>query len=1088
MKKLFVVLAVFYVVCAPMLWSQSPVGPLSNDYRTYIWRSGTTYYSPGLVGSGSQLIVGMYGTNLPYRVFCQWTIPDNIIPDGATITQAKLEFDIGQINGPQNNNFWFTRIDQDLSQIDQSQYGTFFEAAGTGPFFQGVLTSNNHYVETYGAGHPMLGWIAAQLPLDRLTLAIGLLADGSPDYSYFIFSFTMRLTVWVAPQEVTADQVFENEARVEGSKVGHWEQSEFLGYDVPYPFSFEINSTETMRADTSVWTNPQTGLQEKYRTWNGLSNVVNHKDFLVLPGLSRVESQFQQTKKVTVQAQLVDGGTIGGTIDFKDPWLIDTADSKGPKNRGIDARWWNRSSPFEILTSDTWYKGVFLNQDYNIPGNPYYSVGAPNPNTFAINLNNYTAYFQNWEGTSVQYQNAGSVQTGVVFTAADATAVAHYKLHLASSLAEAISQSGQRKIIRDFNGHYHAVYSSGDHVWYSQSVDGGTTWIPEKRVDEGTYVEGATQRFPTVTYQTHPSFRIVVVWEEYLEIPGELTISDVYARTINPATYQMDTQVLLGSAWVGPQTFSAMPVVQVEQSPGGNNSVLAVWYDPDLPGLRANVKDGTTGQWSGETILLDGTTITGLTAGPNRNQTLRQPLNIAWVEGNGRTLKYATVRLTGQPLYAEIEAMETVVANTGVITEPTMVNVGPYPGIAWIDDGTDSGEQGSGPLGGGVGSATVRYRERGPEGWDTPITIWEDVYNGVSSPTVTSNVASNTLSVFWRGGNTIHHYKRVGDKWFPQGVVTSGATPSVSVFVPDYSSGLSEVLLSRGGESSPYSVQRSLINYSAEEEEGSPLGPTQDSTVAEGRGGEILFREGSMQIAVVNPTLNGRPISYPALNDTLPALSLAHIEAGTTSKSFNGQGTLELRLMYRGKGTIPAGARVRLVLKDSRTGQVLSTLRTCEANADTIVTLSQQLTYPGKTVLLGLKAEGMASSKRLTAQRWFAEEEQETRPLAGIQSSTEHTPDLPTVFALHQSYPNPFNPTTTIKYDLPEGGNVSLIVYDVLGREVTNLVDGFEEAGYRAVTWNATTVASGVYFARLNVADANGGQRFTAVRKLVLLR
>jgi hypothetical protein len=109
--------------------------------------------------------------------------------------------------------------------------------------------------------------------------------------------------------------------------------------------------------------------------------------------------------------------------------------------------------------------------------------------------------------------------------------------------------------------------------------------------------------------------------------------------------------------------------------------------------------------------------------------------------------------------------------------------------------------------------------------------------------------------------------------------------------------------------------------------------------------------------------------------------------------------------------------------------------------------------------------------------------------IAGVAGhGGEQQSQLPTQYALHESYPNPFNPTTTIKYDLPEGGNVSLVVYDVLGREVTRLVDGFEEAGYRAVTWDATGVASGLYFARLNVGDANGGHRFTAVRKLILTK
>lgn len=77
------------------------------------------------------------------------------------------------------------------------------------------------------------------------------------------------------------------------------------------------------------------------------------------------------------------------------------------------------------------------------------------------------------------------------------------------------------------------------------------------------------------------------------------------------------------------------------------------------------------------------------------------------------------------------------------------------------------------------------------------------------------------------------------------------------------------------------------------------------------------------------------------------------------------------------------------------------------------------------------------------------------------------------------NYPNPFNPSTKFNFDLPTAANVSLIVYDVLGREVAALVNGHHEAGYHSVTWSATNQpgsasASGMYFARFVVTDAMG--------------
>ncbi len=85
-------------------------------------------------------------------------------------------------------------------------------------------------------------------------------------------------------------------------------------------------------------------------------------------------------------------------------------------------------------------------------------------------------------------------------------------------------------------------------------------------------------------------------------------------------------------------------------------------------------------------------------------------------------------------------------------------------------------------------------------------------------------------------------------------------------------------------------------------------------------------------------------------------------------------------------------------------------------------------------------------------------------------------------YKLEQNYPNPFNPTTAISYQLSAVSNVTLKVYDILGREVATLVDGRENAGKYSVTFDGSRFASGVYFYRL---DANGNV-FT--KKLILIK
>jgi hypothetical protein len=88
----------------------------------------------------------------------------------------------------------------------------------------------------------------------------------------------------------------------------------------------------------------------------------------------------------------------------------------------------------------------------------------------------------------------------------------------------------------------------------------------------------------------------------------------------------------------------------------------------------------------------------------------------------------------------------------------------------------------------------------------------------------------------------------------------------------------------------------------------------------------------------------------------------------------------------------------------------------------------------------------------------------------------------PAEFVLLQNYPNPFNPTTTITYDLPMRSRVTLKIFNVLGQEVATLIDGEVEMGRHELRWDASGLANGVYFYRLQA----GG--LVENKKMLLLR
>jgi hypothetical protein len=90
---------------------------------------------------------------------------------------------------------------------------------------------------------------------------------------------------------------------------------------------------------------------------------------------------------------------------------------------------------------------------------------------------------------------------------------------------------------------------------------------------------------------------------------------------------------------------------------------------------------------------------------------------------------------------------------------------------------------------------------------------------------------------------------------------------------------------------------------------------------------------------------------------------------------------------------------------------------------------------------------------------------------------------------LLQNFPNPFNPTTTIKYDLPERCLVSIKIYDVIGKETTTIMNKEKFTGEYEIGFNAATFPSGVYFYQLKVHPANGGaDSFVETRKMLLMK
>ncbi len=243
-----------------------------------------------------------------------------------------------------------------------------------------------------------------------------------------------------------------------------------------------INHDEILRASPGFLP----ANNDKFHYWNtDKSLVLNHNSFYYTNyngGEDLIANYNTSYGNVNIQNNI--DGFSGGSIGFKDPWLIDFDEGAyGMRNQGMNAPYKEVPSPFDPSLGSQ-YKGVFLNQNPQFDqSKPYYSVSIPSSIYLSQTGKYHNLYLQNWTAyppEEASFEHPNSSPSGVVFKNDGVTVTANVKGQGLSSDQNTFLNNSQKKIVRVDGVAYptlQTVYQDMGYVWFETSSDNGQNWI-----------------------------------------------------------------------------------------------------------------------------------------------------------------------------------------------------------------------------------------------------------------------------------------------------------------------------------------------------------------------------------------------------------------------------------------------------------------------------------------------------------------------------------------------------------------------------------------------------------------------------------
>jgi hypothetical protein len=732
----------------------------------------------------------------------------------------------------------------------------------------------------------------------------------------------------------------------------------------------------------------------------------------------------------------------------------------------------------------------------NILANPYYAFNFNQTDdryelTAADNFNAYNTYwrFLHWDTGDIN-----PVKSNLAITA-PSNFTAYYKGNLRSNNSSALNTS-QRKFQRLSDGLYFTVYESMNRIWYTASNEFHSDWIPEIDILNAISIkfpysfngsgEAANPSTDIFEDQIHVVFEYreteaspVQLWYVVMDFQGTIISFEVVPETFILSSFFGQAKPVIAFFNIGAVTGLDKVVIYYKK-----NSTDGFYY-------KRYAYSGNPLKWqwySGD--LNNSSGCSDLSIVPMHNSNYYE-IQMCWHDLPNVYYAYTSYAHRGQTLeYERISSGSSLENNispsislTG--SDNTVV-------VSWKGYNGDALPK---ELAGGEypHKMVTRVKQNGTWG---DFFIAGDNVSQVNNNSVSSSSPATVIAWSENNGANAKWIKRVGTTYCNLSPLShTGAVPVVS-----NATGLNNIeVMVLNRSQLPYVIDRCTNNFNIACDQEPGIGKLAEinnqNALTYGRSG-VIIKNGVEFVFNIGDVVNGdSAVNFIPLPDTITWSSDEEINNAVRTDNFQlNQSSSFLFSNYYYvlyKEAADTGltdldrVSFRAELVNTSTGNVAGVFDEIsydKNNLEKYNNISYQVNCSGIPegeyyLRLVTSTQGLCSYNLTNVQNYASALQKRSFTEIYYDGS-----ELPEEYQLSQNYPNPFNPSTTINFHLPQDGFITLKLYDILGKEVTTLAEGYKNRGRYTVSFDASYLASGMYIYRLQAGDFVSSKKMTLIK------